>query len=92
MVLQSRLLILFKPKISFYPFNGLIFVLRSIEELFKNYPIKAVKLVLFLISIFARNSVSVRQKTRIVLQNQVPNTTSQYRKSNVLVKILKTSI
>jgi hypothetical protein len=36
MVLQSRLLILFKPKISFYPFNGLIFfVLRSIEELQK---------------------------------------------------------
>jgi hydroxymethylpyrimidine/phosphomethylpyrimidine kinase len=30
---------------NFYPFNGLIaFVLRSIEELFKNYPIKAVKI------------------------------------------------
>jgi hydroxymethylpyrimidine/phosphomethylpyrimidine kinase len=42
MVLQSRLLILFKPKNQFLSiqWTEIAFVLRSIEELFKNYPIK----------------------------------------------------
>jgi hydroxymethylpyrimidine/phosphomethylpyrimidine kinase len=37
------------------------FVLRSIEELLKNYPIKAVKIGIVPISIFARNSVSTKR-------------------------------
>jgi hypothetical protein len=36
------------------------FVLRSIEELFKNYPIKAVKIGIVPSLLFARNSVSTK--------------------------------
>jgi hypothetical protein len=63
MVLQSRLLILFKPKISFYPFNGLILLLYCV--LSKNYSKLSHKSsenwYCSFISIFARNSVSTKR-------------------------------
>jgi hypothetical protein len=80
MVLQSRLLILFKPKISFYPFNGLILLcIAFYRRTIQNYPIKAVKIGIVPSLAYLQEIVlalkGFRQKTSIVWDTVLKSST-----------------
>jgi hydroxymethylpyrimidine/phosphomethylpyrimidine kinase len=73
------------------------FVLRSIEELFKNYPIKAVKIGIVPSLLFARNSVSTKGFKKQVVWDTVLKSSTEYDFLNIeeskrFKKILKKSI
>jgi hypothetical protein len=97
MVLQSRLLILFKPKINFYPFNGLKLLLYCV--LSKNYSklshkssenwycssLAYLQEIVLALKGFRQNKHCLGHRSKIKYWIRL----SQYRKSNRFSKILK---